>query len=176
MSPQQRLCYDCDNELPLGASFCSNCGRQIRKRSERLDEHAKRKEQRLAEQAITNAGREAYENYRKELARRAARRNPVTWGLFLIFALTAIIKYFLSEDTTIATIFAVMAVLSAFFSINPNRWLSTEEYYSLPGSRFDNGQHRCIFCGAKGVYRKGEYRTNNTYAKCSKCEHHLFIE
>lgn len=175
LNRQQRLCHDCGHELPPGASYCSNCGRQIRKRSERLEEEAKRKERRLAEIALSNNGREAYDNYRKELIHRAAKRKPVVWGFFFIFVLIALASYFLNLGIAVAA-FIVMAIVSLAFFINPNRWLSSAEYYSFPGSRFENGQHRCIFCGAKGIYRQGEYKTNNKYAQCSKCESPLFSE
>lgn len=176
MNQQKRLCYDCDHELPLGASYCSNCGRKIRKRSERLEEEAKRKERRLAEQALCNNGREAYHNYRKELADQAANRKPVVWGVFSIFGFIALASYFLNLGLAVVGIFIVMAIVSLTFFINPNRWLSPAEYYSFTGSRFENGQHRCIFCGAKGIYRQGEYKTNNKYARCSNCESSLFSE
>jgi hypothetical protein len=139
-------------------------------------EEAKRKERRLAEQALSNIGREAYDNYRKELARRAAKRNPVVWGLFSIFGLIALASYFLNQDLAVVGAFIVVALVSLAFSINPNRWLSPSEYYSFPGARFESGQHRCIFCGAKGIYRRGEYKTNNKYAQCSQCESPLFAE
>ncbi|WP_108414976.1 zinc ribbon domain-containing protein [Limnohabitans sp. Jir72] len=174
MNKQQRLCHDCGHELPSGASYCSNCGRQIRKRSERLEEEAERKQRRLAEHVLSNNGREAYDNYRKELALRAAKRNPLVWSLFLIFGLIALASYFLHLGIAVVVAFTVMAVLSLGFSINPDRWLSSPEYYSFPGSRFENGQHRCIFCGAKNIYWQGEYKTDNKYAQCSKCQSPLF--
>ena len=174
MNRVQRHCHDCGHELPSGASYCSNCGRQIRKRSERLAEEAKRKERRLAEQAHSNNGCEAYINYRKKLAHRAAKRNPVVWSFVSLFGLIALACFFLNIGITVVVVFTVMAMVSLAFYINPNRWLSSEEYYSFPGSRFENGQHRCIFCGAKNIYWQGEYKTNNKYAQCSKCQSPLF--
>jgi hypothetical protein len=176
LNKEHRLCHDCRHELPYGASYCSYCGRQICKSSERLAEEAKRKERRLAEQALSNNGREAYINYRKKLAHLAAKRNPVVWGLFSIFGLIALACFFLNLGIAVVVAFTVMAIVSLGFYFNPNRWLSSSEYYSFPGSRFENGQHRCIFCGAKGIFRQGEYKTDNKYAQCSKCESSLFAE
>ena len=176
MNKEQRLCHDCCHELPSGASYCSNCGRQLRKRSERLAEEAKRKERRLAEQALSNNGREAYINYRKKLANRAAKRNPVVWSFVSLFGLIALACFYLNLGISVVVAFTVMAMVSLAFYFNPNRWLSSSEYYSLPGSRFENGQHRCIFCGAKGIFRQGEYKTDTKYAQCSKCESSLYAE
>lgn len=53
------------------------------------------------------------------------------------------------------------------------RWKEAD-YYSIPGSRDINGEHRCIHCGHRGIYRQGEYKTNNEHAKCSKCKEHLW--
>ncbi len=175
MNHQQRLCHDCGYELPSGASYCANCGRQIRKRSERLVEEAERKQRRLAEQVLSNHGREAHDNFRKEMALRASKRNPLVWSLFLIFGLIALASFFHNQGIAVVVTFAVMAVVTpAWFSIDPNRWLSSEEYYSFPGSRFENGQHRCIFCGGRNIYWQGEYKTTIKYAQCSKCQSQLF--
>lgn len=73
------------------------------------------------------------------------------------------------------TLFAAVALASLLFT-NPNRWLSEKEYYSFTGSRTVNGDHQCLFCGHKGIYKKGEYGTQNVYASCSKCKKQLFHE
>lgn len=49
-------------------------------------------------------------------------------------------------------------------------------YYSLPHSRDDDGEHRCISCGYPGIYRQGEYRSNAVYASCAKCGEPLYQE
>lgn len=56
------------------------------------------------------------------------------------------------------------------------RRIRMKDYYGLPHSRDADGEHRCIFCGNRGVWRRGEYRTENTHAHCSKCQEHLYVQ
>lgn len=58
--------------------------------------------------------------------------------------------------------------------------ISRSQYYSLPGSRFDNGDHRCIFCGARavdgrGIYTHGGYRSSTRFHECTACKTELFV-
>jgi hypothetical protein len=50
------------------------------------------------------------------------------------------------------------------------------EYYALPGSRDQFGEHRCIQCGGRGQWKSTPYATNLTAVACSTCKAHLFIE
>ena len=70
--------------------------------------------------------------------------------------------------------FWVVLVVTVTF-MGRDRWLSQAEYYSITGSCDHNGEHRCIFCGNKGIYRQGEYAGNTKYAQCSKCQEALFF-
>jgi hypothetical protein len=63
--------------------------------------------------------------------------------------------------------------LVVWFGVNLNAW-SESDYYSVPGSRDDDGEHRCIQCGHRGIYRHGEYKTNAEHAECSKCKQPLW--
>ena len=54
------------------------------------------------------------------------------------------------------------------------RNISKEEYEALPGSRRTDGGHQCVHCGHRGIYVKGEYRTNLRYHNCSKCKSYLY--
>jgi hypothetical protein len=71
-----------------------------------------------------------------------------------------------------------ISVLIFFGSIGSTS-ISRSQYYSLPGSRFDNGDHRCIFCGnraqyGRGIYTHGQYRSSTKFHECSKCKEELF--
>lgn len=50
-----------------------------------------------------------------------------------------------------------------------------DQYYSIPGSRNEHGHHRCIFCGNRGIYKHGQYKSNSTWHDCSKCGENLYI-
>jgi hypothetical protein len=59
--------------------------------------------------------------------------------------------------------------------VDPRRWREAE-YYSVPGSRDADGEHRCIHCGHRGIHRHGKYRSNTTYADCSRCKEPLWVD
>jgi cold shock CspA family protein/predicted RNA-binding Zn-ribbon protein involved in translation (DUF1610 family) len=54
--------------------------------------------------------------------------------------------------------------------------MSQFAYYTIPYSRDKGGSHRCIACGAKGIYRRTPYKSNSTLADCSKCGFELWAE
>jgi len=55
-------------------------------------------------------------------------------------------------------------------------YLKSSEYYQIPGSRTKNGDHICIFCGGRGIYRHTIYRTYDTLSDCSKCKNNLWLD
>ncbi len=60
-----------------------------------------------------------------------------------------------------------------------NRTINQKEYYTLPGSRFDDGDHRCIYCGrrardGRGIYTHGRYKSDVKFHDCSKCKSLLY--
>jgi uncharacterized paraquat-inducible protein A len=64
----------------------------------------------------------------------------------------------------------VCGVLMLFILIPGTVRLTEDEYYSLSGSRDSQGNHSCVHCGARGVYRHSPYKTNHTDADCPKCK------
>lgn len=160
-------CYDCGSDLVEGASYCAHCGREIISRKERERRHKIRTDQKDKEKIIIENSLKNYSEYRSKIKEQASIRNPI---VFIISIVACLLVYFLSLPFFILFILPFAMV----FWVNPARWLSSNEYYSISGSRFENGSHRCIFCGAKGIYRKGQYKTNNTYSYCSKCGKPLF--
>jgi predicted nucleic acid-binding Zn-ribbon protein len=70
-------------------------------------------------------------------------------------------------------LFGFLGLIVSIYIFTNAHWTS-EQYYSLPGSRDAHGKHRCIHCGHIGIFNKGEYATNNKHSGCSKCEAHLF--
>lgn len=104
----------------------------------------------------------------------------------LTFAVAAICFYsyqgyyhghYHDEETTIITVSVITAfVLSGLY---PSRleWLrSSTLYYEIEGSRDAQGKHRCIKCGGRGIWRKGQYKSNDVYCYCSKCQFGLWKE
>ena len=58
--------------------------------------------------------------------------------------------------------------------------LTLSEYYSLPGSKYSNGDHRCIHCGnrasqGRGInVRESDQNSSVKLHDCSKCSKNLF--
>ncbi len=67
------------------------------------------------------------------------------------------------------------AVVSMFVWGDTNT-LTESEYYRIEGSTDAHGEHRCAWCGGRGIWRKSEYKSNDMYCHCSKCRRLLWTE
>lgn len=54
--------------------------------------------------------------------------------------------------------------------------LTSDYYYMIDKSKDKHGNHRCIYCGGKGVHKRTIYKTDDVVAKCTKCQKTLFID
>lgn len=86
----------------------------------------------------------------------------------LIISLFAYFKYEIAGAIFFSVV--IIFVLDRFLRKNES------DYYALPFSRDEQGNHRCIFCGNPGIYRHGKYKSTTRYADCSKCKKNLWIE
>lgn len=73
----------------------------------------------------------------------------------------------------------ILVALSIFVNGLIRKPLGKSDYYSLPGSRFSNGDHRCIHCGSRGrndrgIYTHGQYKSDKKFHDCSKCTAALY--
>jgi len=71
--------------------------------------------------------------------------------------------------------FAAAGIFSLNFFSRASH-LRVAEYYQVPGSKSEDGEHLCIFCGGRGIYKHTIYQTYSTLADCSKCKKNLWIE
>ncbi len=65
------------------------------------------------------------------------------------------------------------------FSFGFGGGIQESVYRSLPGARFSNGDHRCIYCGSRGregrgIYTHGKYKSDTKFHECSKCKKLLY--
>lgn len=74
--------------------------------------------------------------------------------------------------------FVVPGVIGLVFTVKQlfSSSMRKSEYYSIQGSRFEQGDHRCIHCGGRGIWRRSPYKTQHVVAACSKCKTELFRE
>ncbi len=112
-----------------------------------------------------------YEECRKQIIRRVY----IFKALVIVpFALYIAYIYFFSVNTTLLPFMTVALIMMIF--ITPNTTLHRDHYYTLSSSMTRNGNHQCIFCGGRGIYRSTIYRTNITIARCTSCQRILFRE
>ena len=157
-------CFNCRAECAPSSAFCSRCGRSLSPKENSPISSLKNQKTRM------DGGYPARETLDALIALRKKRLGQISVLCGLAAVVAAAAAIFLGPFTVL---FVVVPALWFGF------WLygiSSKDYYALPYARDESGNHRCIFCGNKGIYRKGEYKTNNTHSSCSKCQKHLFTE
>lgn len=70
-------------------------------------------------------------------------------------------------------LFWIVMGINIFF---PNGTINEATYRSIPGSNDKQGRHICIYCGWRGIHRKGQYKSEAVQANCSKCGSYLWSE
>ncbi len=166
MAGAEKTCFGCNRIVEISARFCSHCGRNM------TSTKPKSSPKQPTRQSESESLR-AYKQLREEIKRQAGNRNNIIFPIVLVM-LIGNVAYHWGQWVEMM-IYAVPAFVFSMLHGDENRWLTPREYYSLPGSS-SGGEHRCIFCGSRGIYRKGEYKTDNTYARCPKCKEGLFLE
>jgi hypothetical protein len=125
--------------------------------------------------------------YNKMLQVQIAASRAAGWRwskkLFVVLLFVVVLTYFMndqslheSKDTIIFEfiVYLILALIALFGG--SHSWLSKGYYHAIPGAVDQNGNHRCIWCGARGIWRKTEYKTENVFCRCSKCHGKLWME
>lgn len=166
-----RECFKCHATLPGGAKFCQNCVKQVTSKSTNSDQF---------NHSIFDRSQSM-----KELEVIQVKKAATFKKIALLIAVSSLmpivaLRFYLVDSwldlPVVSTIFfsiIFIAYFPLYGAYRAKKWLKESEYYQIHGSKIVH-QHRCIFCGANGIYRKGEYRTSNVYALCSKCGNSLF--
>lgn len=96
------------------------------------------------------------------------------WGTLILMYFTGDLGL-KSKDLPFAmifpTVFSLIIVINCCYVT-----LSHTQYYALEGTQGPDGEHRCVLCGWKGIYRSTVYKTNTVHCKCAKCKTLLFHE
>jgi uncharacterized integral membrane protein len=101
-------------------------------------------------------------------------------SIFLIMAIFGIINTMktssslydlLTQPISIIVLFIYFALVISL--LQPST-LNENEYYSIEGSKYANGQHQCISCNGKGIWKSTIYKTNIVQHQCSSCKKLLF--
>jgi hypothetical protein len=168
-------CIDCKAELSEDAGFCHKCGHPVGGQASRRPAGAA-SFRRLDPELIAKS-RAEHAAIRADILLKAR----VKAGKALTFFLTScfVLAMAWAQDSGSNGFYyflglAFSLVLTSMF-MGRDRWLTQAEYYSISGALDANGEHRCIFCGNKGIYWQGEYAGNAKFAQCSKCKEPLFF-
>lgn len=169
-----KTCFRCETELPQGASFCPGCGKDVRPAREKVKKEHQKPEQ-------TAASQKALDEYRRIRHSIAAQANWINKRVMIVqFAATLICLLAVYNPLDLSwadapgAVAGIVCIVCFFLYEKSDRWLEPGEYYQIEGSRANDGKHRCISCGNRGIYRKGEYASDVTYAMCSKCNFPFF--
>ena len=101
------------------------------------------------------------------------------WALpasFISLAATIFLYFGVSHESAWFGVLVIALIASTTGTKFRSGWYSRSEYLQLSGSTFKDGSHRCISCGGRGIYRSSGYKSNYTYAKCSRCQQHLWVD
>ena len=94
-----------------------------------------------------------------------------------VLVFCVILFFFIMPKSFYGYVFIGILVITDIFLLILIEALSTinaAEYRSLPHSTSADGQHRCIYCGGRGIYKHGQYKSNTVWHDCSKCGVTLF--
>lgn len=160
-------CITCDYPLPAKAKYCPSCGSQSQSSANRRDRTPREP---LPPRVSPEAQARYAELMQKKLVRAKALRRLGRIIFFTVAALGATAFALFKHD-----IFAVPVLIGGVLFLftwlgKPDVRLTEAEYYGLPATRDAHGEHRCVHCGHRGVYRHSPYRSSHTDADCSKCK------
>ncbi len=100
-------------------------------------------------------------------------------GMFLSWELPLV--GILSPSEFVTPIVSLLSILNAVHAaaLVFHTYISKKTYYLLPGSRYENGDHRCIYCGhrgkqGRGIYANTPYKSLYKLFDCSICGSTLY--
>ena len=155
-------CFKCEHENTKGSKFCSNCGKDFYKKKQVEKETVK---------TLTYPNAEAIKLHEARLQEKAY-NSTILWSIYIVILF--LIFIFSAGSIGAFILGALFALAFVLPFILARKAVTPEYYYSLPGSKNSNGEHTCIFCGNKGIYRSTIYKTTTTVNACSKCKKTLF--
>jgi hypothetical protein len=97
----------------------------------------------------------------------------VVFFLATIFSITFITTKGYSPFYLLGFVVLINISVISFCSYISSR--SRKEYQQIPHAIDGRGAHRCIFCGNRGIYKHGQYKSNSTWHDCSNCGENLYM-
>lgn len=108
-------------------------------------------------------------------------RRSIKAGIFIgfIFFLAIIVSINLNKKDGYNSFyffgFLVLINISIIIFCSYISLRSRKEYQKIPHAIDGRGAHRCIFCGNRGIYKHGQYKSNSTWHDCSQCGENLYM-
>lgn len=99
-------------------------------------------------------------------------RNRIIWVLAIMGVILAATA---STLTTSLWGWAAAASPALALLFPPSGRLREHEYEQISHARMPDGQLRCIHCGNRGIYVRGQYKSNLKQHECTRCRSELFI-
>lgn len=179
----RRFCTQCRAHLEAGDRFCGRCGHTAGAAGERPRADAASHAPRAPSRPPFTPALKTPEGLAAATAidaRRATLTHVVRVSATVVVSGGLAAYLFTAKATSgpDALLFwaggTAVAAAIAWLGINLRSW-SERDYYAVPGSRDEQGEHRCIACGHRGIYRHGQYASNAEYANCAKCKTRLWV-
>jgi predicted RNA-binding Zn-ribbon protein involved in translation (DUF1610 family) len=167
-------CYDCHHHNPPGSKFCSNCGKSFvsRKQGARNDRPQREQREPRVQREPDYPHKEGLAALDEWEKRRLTLQLQLS-GVTAVIVVVGCLGTLFTKESAIFIVCMVLAlIMGAWIATLTTR--SSSDYYELPGSTDEHGDHRCIHCGHRGIYRRTPYATQSTIASCSKCQAELF--
>lgn len=160
-------CPNCQVAVSPNAKFCQNCGHQA---------VALREPRRRLSSGSEGSGAAEHAALWAETLNKAKARTRKAFIFFGVSCFLLVLYWMQDPDPSPFNYFMVFYAALALTGVlrGRARWLTRAEYYSLSDSRDESGEHRCVFCGHRGIHTQGEYASNVKYSRCSACQEPLF--
>lgn len=159
-------CFKCEHNNQKKALFCSNCGRDFKGKNKNPSQSIQKDNSSF----IQYPHQESITQF-NSITQKKKKTSFIIWGLF---AVTVILSLFISHEITALLPLLLIGLVITAIAHGFIKKVSEKQYYSLVGARDSSGQHRCVWCGNIGIYKRTIYKTTTTVSSCSKCKHELF--
>lgn len=164
-------CFDCNHDFKPGSAFCSNCGRSLKPKTK----NPNARENSGRDYAPAPKPRFPHDDLSVTIRQQEHKRARMAfWALCGIapFTIYFIVMGYLHKDWLMAGILFIVNLGLPIYIVERRRTYA--EYLALPGSEL-GGNHHCVFCGHKGVYKKGQYKSDVVTATCTGCNAFLYV-
>lgn len=159
-------CFACNTICVQDAKFCLNCGHDLAKTS--------------ASQPRQSAPSSRHQAnpypYQASLAEWRDLKAKKLKNTFLLGSLVLFTAFAVWVMTGFGFAGQIVTLIACIWTVLLTHRVSQKNYYALPHALDQEGEHRCIFCGGRGIYRKGVYKSTTVHSNCSKCQQRLFTD